>query len=195
MRYFEINTLGDDQDKERVFVDSEPEGLDGFGYRLAEGEPTDDVYPADSRIYLNPYNQGLKLATLVGNSIGYLILHAPLVEHLKESHDLSTVELRPVSIYSQRRRPLSRDYWIVNPLRFVGCLDRAASRIQFLSSDPEQIVGIDEIVFASKRLADAPDLFRIPEKRMSYFISERVVEGLQGQGFDNIFLHEVRQQS
>ncbi|RKG84533.1 imm11 family protein [Corallococcus terminator] len=194
MRYFEINTLGDEQDKELVFVDSEPEGLDGFGFRLAEGEPTDDVYPADSRIYLNPYSLGLKLTTLVGNSIGYLIAHSSLVEHLRKGHDLSSVELRPVSLYNQRRRPLSRSYWIINPLRFVGCLDRAASRIQYLSSDPEQIVGIDELVFASTRLKDAPDLFRIPEKRMSYFVSERLVEGLQGKGFDNIFLHEVQQQ-
>jgi len=40
MQYFELNTLGDEQDKELVFIDQEPEGLDGFGYRLAEGAPT-----------------------------------------------------------------------------------------------------------------------------------------------------------
>ncbi|WNG36792.1 hypothetical protein F0U61_26300 [Archangium violaceum] len=194
MRYFELDTLGDEQNKELVFIDHEPEGLDGFGFRLAEGEPTDDIYPADARIYLDPYSPGLKLTTLLGNSIGYLIVHTAFVERLRRNHDLTSIEFRPVSIYNQRRRLHSKDYWIVNPLRLVGCLDQKASRIQYASSDPKQIAGIDEFVFDSKRLEGAPDMFRIPEQRMSYFISERIVRDIQGQGFDNIFLREIRQQ-
>jgi hypothetical protein len=192
MQYFELNTLGDEQDKELVFIDQEPEGLDGFGYRLAEGDPTEDIYPADARIYLTPYNQGIKLTTLLGNSIGYIIVHTAFVERLR-SHGMTSVELRPVSIYNQRRRLHSKDYWIVNPLHFVECLDRRVSRIQYSSSDPKLIVGIDELVFDSRRLDGAPDMFRIPEQRMSYFVSERVVRSIQGQGFDNIFLREIRQ--
>ncbi|MFY0522371.1 imm11 family protein [Archangium gephyra] len=194
MRYFELETLGDEQDRELVFIEQEPEEFEGAGYRLAEGEPTDDVHPAEARIYLDPYSPGLKLATLLGNSIGYLIVHAAFVELLRR-HDVAPVELRPVSIYNQRKRLRSRDYWIVNPLRFVDCVDRTASRIQYASSDPTQIVGIDELVFDSKRLQEAPDLFRIPEQRMGYFISERVVRDLQGRGFDNIYLREIRQQA
>jgi hypothetical protein len=193
MQYFEVDTLGDEQDKSLVFIDREPEGLDGFGFRLAEGDPTDDIYPEDARIYLDPYNPGLKLTTLLGNSIGYLIVHAAFVERLR-SHDMTSVELRPVSIYNQRRRLHSKDYWIVNPLRLIDCLDRKASRIQYASSDPTQIVGIDELVFDSKRLEGAPDMFRIPEQRMSYFISERIIRDIQGRGFDNLFLREIHQQ-
>ncbi|MBU8899854.1 hypothetical protein DRW03_15855 [Corallococcus sp. H22C18031201] len=192
MRYFEVDTLGDEQDKERVFIEEEPEGLDGFGFRLAEGDSTDDVYPEDARIYLSPYSAGLKLSTLLGNSIGYLIVHAALMTILKE-HAPSGVEYRRFSLYNQRRRLHSQEYWIINPLTLVPCLDREHSRIQYATSNPDQIVGIDELVFDSQRLEAAPDLFRIPEQRMSYFISERIARALQGQGFDNLFLQEIRQ--
>lgn len=194
MKYFELDTLGDEQDKELVFIEQEPEGLDGFGFRLAEGDPTDDIYPAEARIYLDPYSPGLKLTSLLGNSIGYLLVHTALADRLRK-HDMTSVEFRPVSLYNQRRRLHSKDYWIVNPLRLIDCLDRKASRIQYASSDPTQIVGIDELVFDARRLEGAPDLFRIPEQRMSYFVSERLAQGLQGQGFDNLFLREILQHS
>ena len=193
MPYFQINTLGDDLDREVAFVESEPEDLGGFGYRLAEGDPAADIYPQDARVYLNPYSPGLVLPTLLGNSVGYLIVNTAF-KAIAERCDIAPTEAHPLAIYNQRRRLHSRDYWILNPLRFVDCLNKAASRIQYASSDPLQIVGIDEVVFDPKRLEQAPDLFRIREQPVGYFASHRLLGAMQGQGFTNLFVNEIKEQ-
>ncbi len=196
-RYFEISILGDDQDKELCFIESEPEELGGFGYRLAEGDPTDDIFPKGSAtIHLDPYATGLGLPDIIGNSIGFLIV-STAVKEILATHEVRPAEIKPLSIFSHKGRLHSRDYWIVNPLRFVDCLNRGASKIQYSAADPSQIVGIDKLVFDGSALGalekggDRPDLFRIREQRMGYFLSERLVQALQGNGFTNLFLHEI----
>jgi hypothetical protein len=191
--YFEINSMGDDLNRELAFIEHEPEELGGFGYRLAEGDPAAAIYPDDAHVYLDPYSPGLMLPTLLGNSIGYLIVNSAL-KTIVHQHDVAPTEMHPLAIYDQRRRLHSRDYWILNPLRFVDCLNRQASKIQYLSSDPSQIVGIDELVFDPKRLEKAPDLFRIREQPTGYFASERLVGAMQGKGFNNVFLNEIKEQ-
>jgi Immunity protein family (Imm11) len=190
--YYQINTLGDEQDRELVFISREPEDLNGYGFRLAEGDATGDVYPPDARIYLDRYDPGLKLTALLGNSIGFLIVSTACKEVIAR-HDTGA-ELRPVAIYNQRGRLHSRDYWIVNPLRFVGCVNRAASAIQYSADDPEDIVGIDELVFDPRKLEGAPDLFRIPEQRMGYFASARLLQALLEVRPDNLYVDEIREQ-
>lgn len=192
MPCYQINTLGDEQDKELVFVSREPEDLNGYGFRLAEGDPAADIYPEAGRIYLDRYDPGLKLTALLGNSIGFLIVNTAFKEVVAR-HDTGA-ELFPVTIYNQRGRLHSRDYWIVNPLRFVDCVNRAKSQIQYSTDDPQDIVGIDALVFDPRKLRGAPDLFRIPEQRMGYFASARLLQALMEIRPDNLYVDEVREQ-
>lgn len=192
MPYYQLNTLGDENDKELVFVSREPEELDGYGFRLAEGDPAADIYPEDARIHLDRYDPGLKLTALLGNSIGYLIVSGAFKDVVAR-HDTGA-ELFPVTIYNQRGRLHSRDYWIINPLRFVDCVNRARSRIQYSTEDPADIVGIDALVFDPRKLRGAPDLFRIPEQRMGYFASERLLKALMEVRPDNLYVDEVREE-
>ncbi|MFY0570109.1 imm11 family protein [Archangium lansingense] len=193
MAYFQVDTLGDDVDEELACVLEEPGGLEGMGFKLAQGEPIGDAYPQDARVYLDPYSTGVKLCPLLGNTVGYLIVNGA-IKAVLERHDVHPVELHPVSVYNQRKRLHGRGYWIVNPLRFVDCVDRRASQIQYSTSAPSQIVAIEELVFRRDALKDAGDLFRIREQPMSYFISERVAADLQRGGFTNVFLNEVREE-
>ena len=189
MRYFEINTLGNDQDKSLAFVDEGIRDLPDDG-RLAAGEAVGADFPADARIYLQLESPGLKLPSILGNTAGYLIVAAP-VKQVLERFDLRSCELFPFSLFDHKQRCFSRDYWVVNPLGAVDCLDRSGSDIEYLEGDPSQIVAVDRFVLASKKLTGAPDLFRVPESPYHYFVSERVAAAWHGQGFTNLYLIEI----
>lgn len=195
MAYYEIFVTGDDQDKELAFVEQEPENLGGFGFLLAEGEPTDEIFPDEpAKIYLDPYSRGLRFPSLLGNSLGYLMVCSAIKEIIAR-HDVAPVEIRPVVIHNHKRRVHTSDFWVINPLATVNCLDRQHSKILYSKADPKAIVAIEEMVFLSHMIEKAPDLFRIPERRGSYFASERLLTSLQGKGFTNIFVEEIKEAS
>jgi hypothetical protein len=189
--FFELNPRGDLGNRELAFVGERPRQLGHFGYRLAQGEKTSDLGLGDIRLDLSAARPGLELSTLLGNSIGYLIL-ATAAKDLLAQHEVSPTELHQVALHDHKSRPFSRDYWIVNPLRFVDCLDREASRIQYSQSTPGAIVWIHERVFAARALAGAPDLFRLPEEPMAYFVSERLAQRFEAERFTNVRLTAVR---
>lgn len=189
MRYFEINTLGNDQDRVLAFLDRGVEDCPDSG-RLAAGEAVGADYPADARIYLQPESPGLKLSSLLGNTVGYLVIDTPM-KTILEKLDLRRTELLPFSLYDHRKRLRSKEYWIVNPVGTVDVVDRRASDIELLPDDPSQIVVVNRFVFDAKKLAHAPDLFRVPEEPQHYFVSERVPASWHGQGFTNLYLEEI----
>lgn len=189
MRYFEINTLGNDQDRALAFLDRGVEDCPDPG-RLAAGEPMGPDYPAGARITLQLESPGLELPSLLGNAVGYLVLNTAM-KAILERFTLGPIELLPFALHDHRRRLMSRDYWIVNPLGTVDCVDREASDIELFPEDPTQIVAVNRFAFSAAKLAGAPDLFRVPEDPYHYFVSERIPEAWHGQGFTNLYLEEI----
>ena len=63
MRYFQINPLGDDQDKKLAFIDNKPKGMGLAGYKIATGERIGENYPDDAKTkldtYFAPFNRDL----------------------------------------------------------------------------------------------------------------------------------------
>lgn len=189
MRYFEINTLGNDQDRTLAFADEGVRDLRDDG-RLAAGEAVGSDFPAAARIELQLESPGLRLSSVLGNTAGYLIVSTAMKEIL-ERFDLRSVELFPFSLFDHRRRLLSKDYWIVNPLGVFDCVDRPGSDIEYLEGDPTQIVAVNRLAFSSSKVAGAPDLFRVPESPYQYFVSERVAAAWHGHGVTNLLLVEI----
>jgi hypothetical protein len=189
VRYFQINLLGDDQDRTLAFVDKEVADLKNK-YRMAGGEPAGAEYPPDARIYLQPESPGIKLPSLLGSQTGYLIMNAGMKTAM-EAFDLGNVELLPFTLYDHKKRVLSKDYWIVNPIGSLDRLNRSASVIKLLDNDPNQIIAVKKFVLDAKKVAQGPDLFRVPEARFQYFVSERIAAAWQAGKFTNVYLDEV----
>jgi hypothetical protein len=103
--------------------------LDGFEdtFRLGQGEPLAETFPADVRFHMNPdFPTDLLLVDNLENTDLCLVVSAKLREAL-EKQKLSDVEYLPVSIINHRGRVASKDYSIVHPLNPVDCIDRGKS--------------------------------------------------------------------
>ena len=192
MKYFMVDTLGDDQDRLLAFIDDPPDGLGLYTYCLTKGVPIANRYPEDAGIYLQPESPGIKLSSLLGNTQRYLIVHNDMKNIIEKYCDCK-MEILPFTLYDHKRRVLSKEYWIVNPLGTFDCVDKDKSEIVYLDNTKADVVTVDRFVFEAQKLAEAPDLFRVPEYPTRYFISEDLAKAFQDENFTNIFLLEIDQ--
>ncbi len=192
MRYFILETLGDDQDKSLAFIDKSPGDLGIYDYCMARGEVVVDHYPTEARVYLQPESPGGKLCSLIGNTLGYLIVSTEMKTVIEQMYK-GKMELLPFTLYNHKGRVHSRDYWIINPIGSIDCLDKEASQIKYLNSSKKEVIAVDKFVLDPRKLSMEPDVFRVPEDLTRYFISARLGKAFQERGFTNIFLIEVDQ--
>jgi hypothetical protein len=175
MKYYLVNIFRKAK-KDLCRLDAYPEGMDtktwkiGKGVALAPGD-----YPEDARIAMSDDDPAMRVADIVPNARNLLIVSRPVKEVMERVNQGPTQYL-PLTILNHRKRPASTDHFIVHPTGTWKVLDLQASEIEMLK---DKVVGVDKMVFDPKLLADAPDLFRVPEQPYSYYISHRLLEELR----------------
>jgi hypothetical protein len=89
----------------------------------------------------------------------------------------------------------STDYFVINPIGTFDCIHRTASKIESFvkpgSRDDGKIVGIDRLVLDTKKLVDAPPLFRIKDQCRVYVLNETLAQEFKKRKFTNIELIEL----
>lgn len=188
MQYYRIN-LRPGVDPGFCFLGNVPLGTEPKTHRIAEGFELGGDYPRDARIYMDFKNPGFKLPSLVGNTNSFLIVSGP-VKKVIESMNTGIIEYLPLSIYNHKKRLASNDYFIVNPIGCLDCLDLRASEITYFQG---HIVKINKYVLSAKKLENAPDIFRIKEDPRVYVISHRLVIELKKIKATNFYIFPLDQ--
>ena len=105
------------------------------------------------------------------------------------------MEVLKFTLFDQKNRPLSDDYWIINPIGTVDCVDKKKSEIEYLDEpgDPYHgaVVGVDKYVLDPRKLKAAPSLFRVPEESNEYFFKEDLHDKLMQKEFTNFVFEEI----
>ena len=185
MNYFVINT-SPSEDRSLCFLEYSPEGTGDYTHRMAMGDAMGDRYPKNAKVYLTKTYPGTKLASLLGNLDSFLIVERSLKEVFAATG--VPMECLPFTLHDHKKKVLSRDFFIINPLGTFDCVDRKKSQIEY---DGDDVVGINKLVLDPKKLKDAPDFFRIPEAPFEYFISQNLLKKLQALKPTNVFLKDV----
>jgi hypothetical protein len=154
-----IETLGDLR-KGLCVLNDAPEGMGFYTHYPAIGRPAVDKVSNPAVFRVSPDHEGLKLQALVGNTVNYLVVSTALKDLLVADNPPETVELLPAAIYDAAKKLLSDDYWIVNPLAIVECLDDDAD---------------EHRVLKASALEGAPGLFRIARDVQTYVVSDAIV--------------------
>ncbi|MBW2737389.1 MAG: hypothetical protein JRE64_00790 [Deltaproteobacteria bacterium] len=195
MRYFKIETLGDDQDRKLAFINEPPEGIGLHSYRMAEGKPVEEYYPEDAKIYLQSKSPGLRLSSFIGNTLSYLIVNSEMKDVIIEYSDQGDceIEILPFTLYNHKKRVYSKDYWIINPIGSFDCVNRKDSDIVYMDEGDHkgEIVVVKIYVFDVRKLENAPHIFRVPENLRRYFISESLGRAFYEKNFSNVLLTEI----
>jgi hypothetical protein len=187
MKFFKIDVIGA-MAPDDCFLENPPEGTEDFTFRMAEGDRMAAQYPPNARIYMTDDHEGIRLTSIIGNTNAFLIVSAEVKRAIAASRT-GDVEYLPVAIYNHKRRLASKDYFVVNPIGALDCLDLEHSKIEYLDGD---VVAVDEFVFDAQRVEELPDLFRVRQDLRQYFVSESLADALRALPATNLVLEEVR---
>lgn len=189
MKFFELETLGDLNDSELLFLDQEPEVMGLDGYCLAAGEPIGDSYPVDVRVQPSEEHTGIQLSSVLGNNFNYLIVSGAMKDVIAQHCPKVSIEYLPFTLLDHRGRVRSQEYFFVNPLGGIDGVDVKASDIKYHRSGA--IVGIRKLVLDPEKLREAPAIFRLQQDLQFYVVNESLARALHEQGFTNVVLREV----
>lgn len=156
----------------------------GFGERLAP------IYPEDARISMSEESPGIKLSPLLGNTRNTLIVSSEM-KNVIQRHCTNEIEYLPFTLYDHRKRPYSRDYFIINPISTFDCLDFKTSTIKWTKRDPPKIIHISEHVLDREKVQNAPQLFRLDQDPMTYVIAYELAKEISDRRFANVYWTEL----
>jgi Immunity protein family (Imm11) len=149
-------------------------------------------YPEDAKVYLRPERRGIKLSGILGNLNGYFIGSSKVKELIAAHCPDRNVEFLPFTLYNQKRRIHSTDYWFINPIGGLDCLNEPACGIKYDADGV--VVTMERTVLGSDKLANAPDLFRILKAPTEYVLSRRLTQAFRDNGITNVLGKNLRVQ-
>jgi hypothetical protein len=180
LKFYLVEELGDANNQKLCIVDNFVSGINAESWRVHTGEALTPVFPTDARIYLTGEESGIKLSSFVGNSRSMCLASKELKDLIAE-HVTESIEYLPVAICDHRKRTLGPDYFIVNPLGAIDCLDLAKSRVMYSKKDPTKIVQIRDYVLDRKKLEKAPQLFRMEHSRATYVVGSALAQAIRAR--------------
>ena len=161
-----------------------PEGIEkayqlNRGIARAEGWPSDVVcrmdpeYPKDIQLADNLYGT---LYIVISNRIKQLLL----------SEIVSKVEFLPVSIRNHKGRIASKDYFIMNPLDVVSCIDLDKSFVRWNHIKNDLINSCNQLVLNEDIIPESCKVFRPKFLPTEILISDELVEKLKNANFTGL---------
>jgi hypothetical protein len=197
MKYFFIDTLGEGG-TEWAVLDTPPAALGLSYYRPADGSPMGDQYPEDVELVMSKKYPGVRLGSLLGNTLGYLIVDGEMRKTIEAHSAGAEIEYLPFTLRDPKGRVRSEDYTIVNPIGVVDCLNLDASEVIYLDEPGDEyhgsVVDVETYVLDPKKLEGAPALFRVKERPDAYVVNEKLAKAFEKSGFANVVLTVIEQQ-
>lgn len=190
MKYYKFNKIARDK-YEYCDIHMVPEGMYLEGYMISEGERVGDDYPENARINMSEDHPGIVPSDFVSNTESALFVSAKMKEIIETFCPNVEIEYLPFTLYNHKGRVAATDYWIINVIGALDCLDMDACDITWSKRSPGKIVGIDEFVLSSEKLKEAPHLFRIKEAPREYVVSEDLANAFMAAKLTNINLDEL----
>lgn len=188
MKFFSIETCGDLDDDRLCLVTRFPDGMDGCDFKLMFGRTVADEYPADAVVVMDAEYPGEVVSDFVGNTINCLIV----TEKVKAIIDSLDAELElewlPVELHRHDGTPHGAKLYFLNPIGAFDCLDFERSEVIIKKNGKARA---KRCVLDPAKTERAPMLFRVPEKRSTHVIDERLKSRLEHSGVSNLVLHEL----
>jgi hypothetical protein len=158
-----MNLLGDANDASLVVITNFVKGIEMEAASVGLGKPATDVWPEDARIYMSKDQKGVKLSSLLGTTRNMMIANRALRELVEEHCKGVEIEYLPFALYDHRKRLYSTDYCIINPIGTLDCLDVKKTDADWDDEKPGRMSYLEVPVLDRKKVAKAPQLFRIKE--------------------------------
>ena len=128
---------------------------------LFHGVSLAKTFPRDAAFHMDPdFPTDLVLTDNMLNSDSCMVVSAKLADALR-TQSVAKMEYLPVSIIDHKRKVASKDYFILNPLELVDCIDRKKSKFSESDIIPGDIDSFEKLVLSESRVPEGRTLFRM----------------------------------
>ncbi|KFA94395.1 imm11 family protein [Archangium violaceum] len=160
-------------------------------YELAKGVPRAKGFPANACFHMDPkFKKFVALADNISNLGRIIVVSKPLKE-LIESWKPREVEYLQVSIINHKKKVASDEYFIVNPLRVVDCIDKDKSDITWNKIDSEKISACEQLVLKPRAINSEFPLFRLRHFEHAVMVDRKLAQAILDEGFTGARFEEV----
>ncbi|MCY1035243.1 hypothetical protein OV207_27600 [Corallococcus sp. BB11-1] len=125
----------------------------GLGVRMG------DAYPSGLRFQRAKEEKGLKIADVIPNALGYLMVSARM-KALLERHAGADIEFLRFTLLNHRGRVASEDCYIANVIGAQDCVDMARSEGDASEFNPRRLVFVRRLALDENKITPGARLFR-----------------------------------
>jgi hypothetical protein len=190
-RFFKLRTSGNLNDASLAYVDKFFHDIEVKSYCPGIGKPIKPFWPEEARLSLSKTYKGVKLRSFLGNEQNLILVNRTLCEVVERLCPKAEIEYLPFVLLDHRNRELSKDYYLVNPIGGIECLDKAKSEITYSDAQPKRVLDIAKYVLDRKKLEKAPELFRIGEQSTDYVVSSVLLDEWKKLKATNVVTEEL----
>ena len=156
-------------------------------FQLHMGMPLADEFPSEAEVRMDDdYPNAIALVDVL-HVLGSLLIVSSRVRALLEARATPHLELLPVGVVNHKGRKVKGDYFIVNLLRNIDCIDRQRTSHVPNTLNPVQMTRVRNLTIDEGRIDPDVQLFRprgLPELMIARrdLADELIRAGITGLG-------------
>jgi hypothetical protein len=155
------------------------EAVNTFFHGVALGKK----FPRDAAFHMNPdFPTDLTLTDNVRNIHSCMLVSSRLAQAL-QARNIAKLEYLPVAIVDHKGKVASKDYFVLNPLELVDCIDRKQSIYKESKVKPGEISFCDKLVLDEARIPGDRKLFRLKGYAQMAILASEVAGALSPDDF------------
>lgn len=158
-------------------------------FEIHEGAPRLDGWPADVSASMEPmFPKDIGLADALYGT-GFLVVSGA-VRRFLEAGDVGKAEFLPMKIINHKGRVASEDYYVLNPLELVDCIDREASAVEYDFLDESMIRCCAHLVIRQDAVPAGLSLFRLAFWPDRIVVRRGLAERMNAAGLTGLLFYE-----
>jgi hypothetical protein len=160
-------------------------------YEIFDGIPAQRWFPRDVVFELAD-DHGIELTDAIPNSLNLYLVSERFKVFLEKWSEAS-IEFLPIRIRNQKGRLETDNYYIMNLLGTVGCVDLEKSKFRRSAMEPERIFRFYLLVLNEALIPPSTKLFRLKEQPNIIIAREDLVQKILNEGFSGVVFQEMEE--
>ncbi|MDF3819370.1 hypothetical protein P3G55_05645 [Leptospira sp. 96542] len=155
-------------------------------YQLSKGISRANGFPTDASFTMSAmHRKYVALADNISNLNRALVVSRKLKEAI-EARSPQDVEFLSVSIFNHKQKLASKDYFIINPLNVVDCIDKEKSKYRWNHIAPDKMSSCTKLVLKPEVIH--PELLLFRPRHLEYYVlvDPALAVVLEAEGFTGL---------
>jgi hypothetical protein len=151
-------------------------------FDLMYGRPRAKGWPSDASFSMRADRKDNTILTDTLSNTDSLIIASEKLVALLRGRNVASMEYLPLTIFDHKKKPVKTQYYILNPVSLVDCVDVKASGGKASPLDPDALGSIERLVLDERRVPADRQIFRTKSYPQEYVVRKELAEAMDAAG-------------